>query len=339
VIHDETGRCRALARALDGWAAREGMRPDDAAAREELRAREGVRWVAVERGYWHAPRRSARTLKLRLDAWAAQAGLVARSESGPDGTLTATLAFPDGRAFAALRSRRQCFAAIVIDDLGFSMATAHRVVALPCKLTCAIIPMTPHARAVAGLAAAHGKEVFIHMPMSSPFKVPDVPEYSLMLRVGMPPEAVRDCFAKAFENIPNAVGVNNHEGSLATEDPALMAEVMAALKPRNVVFLDSGTTENTVAWMAARDGGLRWMRRNVFLDAAPRSPEATEAEFDRLIMLARRRGGALAIGHHQFPTTLAMLERKIPIAQREGVEFVFATALAHAPGEPVAATP
>ena len=287
-----------------------------------------MRWTFVERGFWHPPRRSARTLRVRLAAWAEAHGLLLRAATTPEGVLTADLALADGRPFARLRSRRQCFAAICIDDLGFSLQTARRVVALPCRLTCAIIPFTPHARAVAGLAAAHGKEVFIHMPMSSPFRVPEVPEYAIMLRPGMDRATITSCLDRAFQEVPNAVGLNNHEGSLATEDPTLMALVMEVLKPRNVVFLDSGTTEKTVAWMAARDGGLRWMRRNVFLDADPRSLQATEDEFARLIRLARARGQALAIGHHQFPTTLDVLERRIPEAQKQGVEFVFASALA-----------
>ena len=107
---------------------------------------------------------------------------------------------------------------------------------------------------------------------------------------------------------------------MATTDAAFMRDVVAELRPRGVVFLDSLTTGDSVAWRAARDGGLRWMRRSVFLDPDHTSEAAIETQFDLLLARARRRGAALAIGHHQFSRTLNVLERRIPEARRRGVE-------------------
>jgi hypothetical protein len=221
-----------------------------------------------------------------------------------------------------------CFAAIVIDDMGFNVPNAKRIIALKCPITCAIIPYSGNAKTVDRLALAAGKEVFIHMPMESPFRVPDVPEYKLILRPGMARSEIAERVRLAMLEVPRAVGMNNHEGSLATEDPELMADLMAVLKPRNLVFMDSGTTEKTVAWRVARDSGIRWERRNVFLDSV-RTPAAMNEEFTRLVRFARTRGQAIAIGHVHFAMTLELLEKRIPEAQRQGVEFVFASWLAH----------
>ncbi len=235
-------------------------------------------------------------------------------------------AFPDGREVFALRFARQAFAAICLDDLGYRWEAAKRVVALPCKLTCAVIPLTPHARAVASLAAAGGKEVFLHMPMASRGRMPEVPEYGMMVRGGQTDPQVRANLARAFANLPNAVGMNNHEGSLATEDRVLMAAVMTVVKERGLVFLDSGTTVDSVAWRVARDAGVRWAKRDVFLDD-PMPKPAVEAAFARLVALARSRGRAIGIGH-PHPSTLDVLERRIPEAQARGIVFVPVSALA-----------
>ena len=219
-LEDDSGRCRQLDRAVRAWAAREGFPPREGSERRQSRDEGGRRWIAVERAYWFPPARSPGTVSRRLRRLAAALGLDCRETGRGRDTLVVAFAFPDGREVFALRFARQAFAAICLDDLGYRWEAAKRVVALPCKLTCAVIPLTPHARAVASLAAAGGKEVFLHMPMASRGRMPEVPEYGMMVRGGQTDPQVRANLARAFANLPNAVGMNNHEGSLATEDPS-----------------------------------------------------------------------------------------------------------------------
>jgi len=216
--------------------------------------------------------------------------------------------------------------AIVIDDLGFSLKMAREVAALPCPLSASIIPLTACATASASLLTAAGKEVMIHMPMGSRHKPENVPEYVIMLQPGMSSTTVERCIDRAFESVPGAVAMNNHEGSLATEDPRLMALVMACLGRRHVAFLDSMTTERTVAWQVARDAGLPWARNEYFLDDDPSTP-AVEAAFTSILAHARSRGTMVVIGHGWRPRTMAVLARRIPEAMRAGIEFVPVTAL------------
>src|SRR4029077_6658280 len=70
-----------------------------------------------------------------------------------------------------------------------------------------------------------------------------------------------------LSSVPYAVGVNNHQGSLATSNPALMAELMPLLRERPLFFIDSRTTAATVAFDAAEHDGVPCAYRNVpFLD-------------------------------------------------------------------------
>ncbi|MEK7476450.1 MAG: divergent polysaccharide deacetylase family protein [Candidatus Coatesbacteria bacterium] len=342
-IEDRSARGREAVSAVETWAKRRGLRPNESGSRKELRADDRVRWLDFDLGFWHPPRRNAAVLARELVQLAGPLGLRARPAPAEGGAQAVEFSFADGRPAGRVWMRRECLVAIVIDDMGFNLNAAKRVIALPCPVTCAIIPFAGHAKAVVRLARAAGKEIYIHMPMESPFRAADVPEYRCILRPGMDRARVAELVRLAMTEVPHAAGMNNHEGSLATESPELMADLMQVLKPLDLVFMDSGTTEKTVAWMAARDAGLRWQRRNVFLDAEYlkrdgaggriRNPAAIEAEFSRLIGLARQRGVAIAIGHAQFAATLETLARRIPEARREGVEFVPASWLAH-PGKP-----
>src|SRR3546814_3138662 len=67
------------------------------------------------------------------------------------------------------------------------------------------------------------------------------------------------------------VGVNNHMGSRFTRDKDRMAEVMAALRKRQVFWLDSLSGPGSVGTEEARRAGLDAVERDLFLDDS-RSP-------------------------------------------------------------------
>ena len=324
-VTDETAFCEQLGRTVAAWASKSGLDPRPARFKQAVKQDEFYKWLYLERAYWVPPRRRLATLKTQLGQIASAHGLKLKRERARRGGYAAVLVDVDGRETMRLSLRPQVFVALVIDDLGYSMNLARRVAALPCKLTFAIIPLTPRARAVASLARVNGKEVFIHMPMQPAYLLPDVPEYAIVIRPELSVEEVRERIQRAHRNLPHAVGLNTHEGSLATEDRTVMVYVMAEVKKRGLVFLDSATTAETVAWKVAREAGVKWGRRDVFLDSEP-DRAFVDAAFTKLIALARKRGQAIAIGH-PLASTLDVLERRIPEAQRQGVEFVFASSL------------
>lgn len=213
--------------------------------------------------------------------------------------------------------------AIIIDDLGYREFEGGRVLDLPGQVTVAILPHTPFAREFAEDAHARGIEVMLHLPLQ--------PVDSL--NKPAPGEIWLDTDSRVFQStldadlasVPYAVGVNNHMGSLLTRHPGHMTWLMRELLRRNLFFVDSFTTERSVALQMAMEVGVPAVRRNVFLDANPDS-DAVSLQFDRLLGLAHEQGYAVAIGH-PYPDTLAVLERRLPELERAGVRLVPASQL------------
>ncbi len=130
-----------------------------------------------------------------------------------------------------------------------------------------------------------------------------------------------------LDTVPHAAGVNNHQGSRATADPALMAALMPALRDRGLFFIDSRTTAATVAYAAAERSGVRAASRKVFLDDTP-TREAVLAQLDLAARDAIRDGSAIAIGH-PHAETIAALAESLPRLEARGIRLVFASQLAH----------
>ena len=147
------------------------------------------------------------------------------------------------------------------------------------------------------------------------------------LRVGMDTRQVRSVLANMLDTVPHVVGVNNHEGSRATSDTALMEASTPALRERGLFFIDSRTAATTVAYDAAERAGIAAASRKVFLDDSPQ-PGAIREQLKIAADDAIRDGAAIAIGH-PHPATIAVLSEDAPSLQSRGIQFVFASDLVH----------
>jgi uncharacterized protein len=219
--------------------------------------------------------------------------------------------------------------AIIIDDLGGDASAAASVIALPFPLTASVLPNLPFSADVADEAYRRGDHVMLHLPMeaqseSNPGGAQPEP---VELRVGMNADQVSSILSSMLASVPHAAGVNNHEGSRATADPALMSAVMQAIHQRGLYFIDSRTTAATVAYDAAESAGVPAASRRVFLDDMP-TRKAVLAQLDLAVRDARRDGSAIAIGHPR-PATVAALAEGLPRLRAEGIQLVFASDLVH----------
>lgn len=212
---------------------------------------------------------------------------------------------PDGRPIIT----------VVIDDMGVTHAYTDRAVALKGPLTLSWFPFAHRLAEQIEVATARGHETLLHMPMQSNTNSiaqtgPDP------LRIDLPPEVNLALLRAAIDTIPNAVGLNNHMGTVATRDVALMNIVAAETKSRGMLFMDSLTISHSVALSQARLAQVPSVARDVFIDNS-NGPAQIRQQLELIEREARNNGRVVAIGHPRH-ATLDALEAWLPTLERKG---------------------
>jgi polysaccharide deacetylase 2 family uncharacterized protein YibQ len=215
--------------------------------------------------------------------------------------------------------------AIVIDDLGQDLKPAKELLALSGNVTLSVMPGLPHSKKVAELALRNGREVFLHLPME-PKNGEGKRRATGTLRSDMTPMEFMSTIAEDIASVPGAVGVNNHEGSALTENREAMKFLMAELKARDLLFLDSLTSPKSAAYATAREFGVKAAERDVFLDNESDNPSSIRGQLAELSGIAKKHGKAIGIGH-PHPATIAELKKWLAAAEDEGIEIVPASKL------------
>lgn len=214
--------------------------------------------------------------------------------------------------------------AIIMDDMGNSLETGTAAIGLPGNITYSFLPFALHSRRLALLASRRGKEIMLHAPMQA---LSDKPMGAGGLTVSLDRNEVVRRFSAQLAAVPGISGVNNHMGSALTRDPVTMGWLMEVLarKPDALYFVDSVTTDHSVAKKVADAHRVPALSRDVFLDHEG-SKIKIRAQFELLISIAKRRGHAVAIGHPRV-NTLKVLREKLSDLDRIGVELVPVSAL------------
>lgn len=210
--------------------------------------------------------------------------------------------------------------ALIVDDCGQWIDTERGFLALGIPITLSVLPDVPYTGTIAREADAAGKGVMLHLPMETISGLNPGPGKVTTEMTDAQIEAQVDA---DLAQVPEAKGVNNHEGSKASADPRVMRDVVAALSHHgDLFFIDSRTSPNSVGEQTALAAGLPAASRDVFLDN--RADVAyTESQLREAARIARRTGSAIAIGHPR-PTTLDAVKAMIPELQADGIVFVLA---------------
>ena len=211
---------------------------------------------------------------------------------------------------------------LVIDDFGYrndNISDGFLNLSIP--ITCAIIPGHTASKKFAEKAASYGKEVIIHMPMESENYSPGEDEYKLL--TSMTSELLENKLIQAFESLPEAIGMNNHQGSKATSDSKTMAVLASVLKDRGKYFIDSRTSSLTIGEKTMISFGVPTARRNIFLDNN-NDLDKIEEQMNKLANSAKKNGVAVGLGHAR-KNTLSVLEKVVPGLLNKGFVFQFAS--------------
>lgn len=217
------------------------------------------------------------------------------------------------------RRGRRPMIAIVIDDMGVDQKhSAEALATLPPMVTMAYLPYSRDLAAQTKAARDTGHELVLHLPMQPDRKTADPgPNY---LGAGMTPLDLHNRISKNLASFEGYVAVNNHMGSKFTQDRDGLAVVMAALKEKNLMFLDSRTTPQSAAEKVAREHGLLTTHRDVFIDD-DESAAAVWHSLTQIEGVASRSGTAIAIGHPK-DVTLAALKKWLPTLKDKGFDLV-----------------
>ena len=219
-------------------------------------------------------------------------------------------------------SKKTATIVLVIDDFGYrNDSVSDGFLDLNIPITCAIIPGHLQSRKFAQKAFAAGKEVIIHMPMESSLNTPGEDEYKI--KSVMTSEEVEWRIREVLKEMPEAIGMNNHQGSKATTNGKVMSVLGSVLKANNKFFIDSRTTSKTVAEEIMRSIGVPTIRRHVFLDNDDSKDKISE-RIDEVARLAQKQGIAVAIGHAK-PNTLKAIKDALPKLLADGYQFEFAS--------------
>ena len=203
---------------------------------------------------------------------------------------------------------------IIIDDLGYDLEIVRRFLALDLQLSLSILPLAPHTGAIVKEGHKKNFELMLHLPME-PKNFPAINPGPGALFANMKDDEIRRIIESHLKRVTGARGVNNHMGSHFTQNRNKMTVVLGELKKKNLFYVDSRTTKETVAFILAREMGVPTANRNVFLDT-DLSPKALRFQMQRLMGMARTSGAAIGIGH-PHEKTLELLKAYVPKIKSE----------------------
>jgi polysaccharide deacetylase 2 family uncharacterized protein YibQ len=214
--------------------------------------------------------------------------------------------------------------AVVLDDVGVARSHAELAIDLPGAITLSFMTYADGVADMAARARAKGHELMLHVPMEPLGH--EIDAGPNVLTVGASEAELLKRLAWGLDRFPGYIGINNHMGSRFTQDERGMSVVLAELKRRNLLFLDSRTIGNTVGDKLAARMGVAHVMRDVFLDN-----EMDEAAVIKQLMQAERiaagKGQAIAIGH-PHPATIAAIRAWMPKAEARGFVIVPLSAVA-----------
>lgn len=264
--------------------------------------------------------------RLSLELTKSVDGLNANQERlGPEERLIVSpLAFAPW-TFVMQKDRAASRVALIVDDVGFHAPCVDEFVALHCPVTLSVFPFYPSSERAAETAHHSGLEIMLHMPMEPKGSLKDFQVDSGIL-TRLTDQEILGRLKAAIDAVPHCIGMNNHMGSLATEDRRAMRLTMDCLRNRDLFFVDSVTSLETLGFAIAKSHGVRAALRNAkFLDNSS-VPRALNRAFTRLLGRSRRQPETLAILHDR-PNSVKALKDALDALRRESVELCFASEL------------
>lgn len=208
---------------------------------------------------------------------------------------------------------------VVFDDGGQNVSQLKKCVALPFPVTVAVLPRLAHSAESAQIVRQSKNEVILHQPMQAVNL--KVNPGAGAIKPDMTAAEVAATLSQNIAEISPIAGMNNHEGSLITEDEVLVSLILEVAREKGIYFLDSRTSSATKIPSAAMELGMGWYQRDIFLDNK-KTRENYLAELKKGLDIANKKGHVIMIGHVWSAESLpAFLEEAYPELALKGYRF------------------
>ncbi len=203
-----------------------------------------------------------------------------------------------------LLPKKQALLALVIDDMGYKKSIGSQLLDLDMAISFAFLPFGPHTDTLLKKARQKKRDILLHMPMEAMDSKWDPGPGALF--TSMTRQEIKKKTEEALQSMQPVIGVNNHMGSRFTANRAAMEPCLAFLEEKNLFFLDSLTSSQSVGYSLAGELGLRTAKRDIFIDNS-QNKDDIKKQLASLALIARKRGVAIGIGH-PYPATLEALK-------------------------------
>lgn len=212
--------------------------------------------------------------------------------------------------------------AIVIDDFGtIGGDLLDGFLELDKAVSFAILPFQTNSVSTMNRARQQNRETLIHVPME-PIGYPAVDPGPEAILVQMSPSEIERSINRFINHLPYCKGVNNHMGSLATTEEDVMAVVMNVLKEKGLYFLDSRTSNVSVAYQVAQKAHIPAFQNKIFLDSPDVSDATFETKLNQIIAMSQSNPNLIAITHCHNEAKLRYIQRFITRLKQAGFTLV-----------------
>ncbi|MBP1885694.1 divergent polysaccharide deacetylase family protein [Sinorhizobium mexicanum] len=253
-------------------------------------------------------------------------------EDSPLGRLP--IAGPDGlrpmdqyaRPWSGARGTR---IALVLGGLGLSQTGTQRAIRdLPPEVTLAFAAAGNSLQRWMQDARRDGHEILLQIPME-PFDYPDNDPGPHALRVSLSATKNLAELHRSMGQITNYTGIMNYLGGRFLSDADALEPVMRDLGKRGLLFLDDGTSAQSLSGTLAGAFDVPHGFADVIVDSEL-SRGAILRKLDELERVARRNGTAIGVAS-AFEESVAAISEWMQEAGGRGIEFVGVSALVKDP--------
>ncbi len=207
---------------------------------------------------------------------------------------------------------------LVIGGLGLNRPITDAAIEnLPGGVTFAFAPYGRDLAASVAHARARGHEVILQAPME-PVDYPQTDPGPHTLMTTATPAENTDNLHWLMSRFSGYVGIGNFLGAKFTADTASFAPVLQEIGERGLIFLDDGTSPQSLTASLAAQDGVPAVKADLVLDTAP---DGIDATLVKLEAIARDKGLAIGVAS-ALPESLEKIGRFARIAQSRGLALV-----------------